>query len=126
YGARGLPTSPDQVMLVNGAVSGFALILRLLTGPGDRVVVDNPTYPLAIAAIRGASCRPVPVSLAGQGWDPDGLAATFAQTSPRLAYLIPDYHNPTGFSMDDPTRERVAVVATASRTTLVVDETMVD
>ncbi|WP_441005965.1 hypothetical protein, partial [Cronobacter sakazakii] len=33
YSARGLPTSPDQVMLVNGAVSGFALVLRLLTGP---------------------------------------------------------------------------------------------
>ncbi|EPW7975686.1 PLP-dependent aminotransferase family protein [Cronobacter turicensis] len=126
YGARGLPTTPDQVMLVNGAVSGFALVLRLLTGPGDRVVVDNPTYPLALAAIRGASCRPVPVSLAGQGWDPDGLAATFAQTSPRLAYLIPDYHNPTGYCMDAATRERVAAAATASRTTLVIDETMVD
>ncbi|EOW6618353.1 PLP-dependent aminotransferase family protein [Cronobacter dublinensis] len=126
YGARGLPTSADQVMLVNGAVSGFALVLRLLTGPGDRVVVDNPTYPLAIAAIRGASCRPVPVSMTAQGWDPDGLAATFAQTSPRLAYLIPDYHNPTGCCMDAATRERVAAAAAASRTTLVVDETMVD
>ena len=113
-------------MLVNGAVSGFALVLRLLTGPGDRVVIDNPTYPLAIAAIRGASCRPVSVALASQGWDPDGLAATFAQTSPRLAYLIPDYHNPTGYCMDAATRERIAAAATASRTTLVVDETMVD
>jgi DNA-binding transcriptional MocR family regulator len=35
----------------------------MMTGPGDRVVVDHPTYPLAIAAIQGASCRPVGVSL---------------------------------------------------------------
>lgn len=68
-------------MVVNGAVSGLALILRLLTGHGDRVVVDHPTYPLAIAAIQGASCRPVGVSLPGQGWDTAGLVATIAQTA---------------------------------------------
>lgn len=99
YCARGLPTTADEIMVVNGAVSGLALILRLLTGPGDRVVVDHPTYPLAIAAIQGASCRPVGVSLPEQGWDTDGLAATIAQTSPRMAYLMPDFHNPTGRCM---------------------------
>nr|WP_318382542.1 PLP-dependent aminotransferase family protein [uncultured Enterobacter sp.] len=126
YTARGLPTCADEVMVVNGAVSGFALILRLLTGPGDRVVVDHPTYPLAIAAIEGASCRPVGVSLPQHGWDVDGLAATIAQTAPRLAYLMPDFHNPTGRCMDAATREKIANLAAQTRTTLVVDETMVD
>jgi DNA-binding transcriptional MocR family regulator len=126
YGERGLPTRADEVMIVNGAVSGLALILRHLTGPGDRVVVDNPTYPLAIAAIQGASCRPVGVALPEQGWDVDGLTATFAQTAPRLAYLMPDFHNPTGRCMDSATRQRVADLAARSRTTLVIDETMVD
>ena len=59
YSERGLPTRPDEVMVVNGALSAFALILRLFTGPGDRVVIDAPTYPMAISAIQGASCRPV-------------------------------------------------------------------
>ena len=57
----------DEVMIVNGALSGFALVLRLLTGPGDRVVVDAPSYPMAINAIRGASCRPIGVSFTGKG-----------------------------------------------------------
>ncbi|MEL4015577.1 MocR-like transcription factor YczR [Dryocola clanedunensis] len=126
YAARGLPTSADQIMLVNGAVSGFGLILRLLTGPGDRVVIDHPTYPMALEAIKGASCRPVSVSLPDRGWDTDGLAATIAQTSPRLAYLIPDFHNPTGRCMDTATRAAVAEIAARTRTTIVVDETMVD
>jgi DNA-binding transcriptional MocR family regulator len=55
YTARGLATRADEVMVVNGAVSAFALVLRMMTGPGDRVVVDHPTYPLAIAAIQGRS-----------------------------------------------------------------------
>ena len=42
-------------MVVNGALSAFALILRLFTGPGDRVVIDAPTYPMAISAIQGAA-----------------------------------------------------------------------
>ncbi len=126
YAARGLPTSADQIMVVNGAVSGFSLILRLLTGPGDRVVIDHPTYPMALAAITGASCRPVSVSLPQQGWDTDGLAATIAQTSPRLAYLIPDFHNPTGRCMDAATRAIVTEIAARTRTAIVVDETMAD
>ena len=69
YSERGLPTRSDEVMIVNGALSGFALVLRLFTGPGDRVVVDAPTYPMALSAIQGASCRPVSVALPQQGWD---------------------------------------------------------
>ncbi|VUS53653.1 MocR-like transcription factor YczR [Klebsiella grimontii] len=126
YSERGLPTRSDEVMIVNGALSGFALVLRLFTGPGDRVVVDAPTYPMALSAIQGASCRPVSVALPQQGWDCDGLAATIAQTAPRLAWLMPDFHNPTGRCMDSATRQRVADIAAQSRTTLVVDETMVD
>ena len=126
YAARGLPTHADQIMIVNGALSGFGLILRLLTGPGDRVVMDHPTYPMALTAIKGASCRAVPVSLTEQGWDTEGLAATIAQTSPRLAYLIADFHNPTGRCMDVATRIAIAEIAARTRTTVVVDETMVD
>ncbi|WP_155046778.1 MocR-like transcription factor YczR [Klebsiella grimontii] len=126
YSERGLPTRSDEVMIVNGALSGFALVLRLFTGPGDRVVVDAPTYPMALSAIQGASCRPVSVALPQQGWDCDGLAATIAQTAPRLAWLMPDFHNPTGRYMDSATRQRVADIAAQTRTTLVVDETMVD
>jgi DNA-binding transcriptional MocR family regulator len=126
YAARGLPTNADQIMIVNGALSGFGLILRLLTGPGDRVVIDNPTYPMALSAIKGASCRAVPVSLTEDGWDTDGLAATIAQTSPRLAYLLADFHNPSGRCMDVATRAAIAEIAARTRTTIVADETMVD
>ena len=67
-------------MVVNGAVSGFALILNDDRSRGSRGG-DHPTYPLAIAAIQGAQCRPVGVSLPETGWDTDGFAATLAQTA---------------------------------------------
>lgn len=127
YTARGLPTTPAQILVTSGAQHAFVLVLQLLAGPGDRVLVDHPTYPHALDAISRASCRPVPVGLpAAHGWDVDGLEAAFRQTGPRLAYLLPDFHNPTGRCMGPADRERVVAAATRARTTLVVDETLVD
>ncbi|WP_058911570.1 PLP-dependent aminotransferase family protein [Entomohabitans teleogrylli] len=126
YSERGVPTTPDNILIVNGAANGLALLLRSFTGPGDRIAIDQPTWPLAISVIRGASCRPIPVPLAEQGWDTAGLAATIAQTAPRLAWLLPDFHNPTGRCMDSDTRARVADIAARTRTLAVADETMVD
>jgi DNA-binding transcriptional MocR family regulator len=54
----------------------------------------------------------------------DGLQASLAQQRPRLAYLVPDFHNPTGQLMADPGRRRLVRAAAAAGTTLVVDETL--
>lgn len=126
YTRRGLPTAPDQILVTHGAQHGFALLLRLLTGPGDRVIIDHPTYPHAIDAIRRAACRAVPVGLPAHGWDVDAMMAAFRQTSPRLAYLIPDFHNPTGRYMDHATRAAIADAAARTDTILVFDETLAD
>ena len=127
YTARGLPTTPAQILVTSGAQHAFVLVLQLLAGPGDRVLIDHPTYPHAIDAIARASCRPVPVGLpAGDGWDVEGLEAALRQTGPRLAYLLPDFHTPTGRCMAAEDRERVVRAAERARTTLAVDETLVD
>ncbi len=125
YSARGIATAPDQIMVTSGAQHGLALLLRAFAVPGDRVVIDHPTYPHAIDAIHSASCRAVPVGLPASGWDIEGLAAAFRQTGPRLAYLIPDFHNPTGRFMSDAERQAV-IAAAAERTLLVFDETLAD
>ncbi len=112
-------------MVTNGAQQGFSLILKWLAGPGDRVVIDHPTYHNAIQALQRAHVVPVPVGLPDQGWDIDAMEAAFRQTSPRFAYIIADFHNPTGRSMDPATRRALVAAATRSHTPLVVDETMV-
>ncbi|MFI5957737.1 PLP-dependent aminotransferase family protein [Cryptosporangium sp. NPDC051539] len=126
YTARGAPTTPDQVLVTGGAQHAFALALRALTVPGDRVVVEHPTYPNALEAIRGAGCRPVPVSLGPDGWDLEMLSATIRQVAPRVVYLMPDFQNPTGSFM--PSADRLAVVEIAARAgaTLVIDETVAE
>lgn len=124
YERRCCPTSPDQIIVTNGAQQGFSLLLQWLAGPGDRAVIDHPTYHNAIQALQRAHVVPVPVGLPAQGWDIDAMEAAFRQTSPRFAYIIADFHNPTGRSMDPATRRALVAAAARSHMPLVIDETM--
>ncbi|MBB4686665.1 MocR-like transcription factor YczR [Amycolatopsis jiangsuensis] len=127
YAARGLPTTPDQIMVTSGAYSAFVLCLRMLTGPGDRVLLEQPTYPNAIDAVRASHALPVPVALDPlRGWDPAGIEAALRQAAPRFGYLVVDFQNPTGLRLDAAGRERLGGLLARSRTPVVVDESLVE
>lgn len=121
----GTPTTSDQVMVTAGALHALTLLLRVLSGPGDRVLVEHPTYAAALDAVRASGARPVPVPMLDGGWDLEMFAATFRQAAPGLAYVIADHQNPTGLSMPQPDRERLVSLARATHTPLVVDEAIV-
>lgn len=123
---RGLATVPEQILLTSGAQHALTLVLGLLCRPGDRVMVENPSYPNALEAMRRARLRTVSVPVTETGWDAEIAESTLRQVVPQLAYLIPDFHNPTGCLM--PERERVRVLRAAQRSGawLVIDETLAD
>jgi DNA-binding transcriptional MocR family regulator len=126
YTERGLPTTPDQIVITSGAQHGNVLALGLLCGPGDRVVVESPTYPNSVEAMRRARLRPVPVPIGEDGIESDVLAAQLRQAAPRVAYLIPDFQNPTGALMSPERRAEAADAARAAGTWIINDETVSD
>ncbi|MGW2623930.1 MocR-like transcription factor YczR [Micromonospora chokoriensis] len=128
YTARGLPTSADQIMVTSGTQHALDLVLRLALAPGGSVLVESPTYPNALAALAGRRARITTHGLAADadGWDSDLLLGSLRQTRPKLAYLIPEFQNPTGHLMPAALRERVVAAAHAVGTDLVVDESFVD
>ncbi|WP_338051776.1 PLP-dependent aminotransferase family protein [Pseudonocardia acidicola] len=127
FTARGLPTTADQILVTAGAQHAIALVLGALTSPGDRVLVEHPTYPNALDAIRARSGRCVPVALGPEGvWDLELFTAAVRDGAPRLAYLIPDFQNPTGALMDDAHRAELVGLARRTGTPLLVDETLTE
>ena len=126
YCERGLPTEPDEVVVTTGALHAIGLILTTYVQPGDRVLVEQPTYHGALSAITTAGARPVPVAMTEDGWELDALQAAVHQLSPSLAYLIPDNQNPTGLTMPAWDRKRLAGIIAETRTRTIIDETIVD
>ena len=57
YVDRGLPTSPEQIMVTNGTQHALDLVLRLALAPGGSVLVESPTYPNALAALAARRAR---------------------------------------------------------------------
>jgi DNA-binding transcriptional MocR family regulator len=127
FTARGVATDAEQILVTNGALHGFDMLIRMLVGPGDRVLTELPTYPGALDALRANGTRIVPVPIsADQGWPVGDMQATLRQTLPRMAFLIPDFQNPTGALISEAERREVLRVARRTGTTVVIDETFVD
>ena len=126
YTERGLATTPDQIMVTSGALAGLAVTARALLSPGDRVLLESPTYPNARDTRRRSGARAVALPLDRSGWDVEAADAALRQTAPRAVYLIPDFHNPTGALMSNPHRAALADALAGTHTIGVVDETLVD
>ncbi len=126
YCARGLLTQPDEIMVTTGALHAIGLILAVYVRPGDRVLVEQPTYHGALSTIAAAGARAVPVAMARDGWELAAVQAAVRQLAPSLAYLMPDNQNPTGLTMPAADRKRLMQIIADTRTRTIVDETMAD
>ncbi|GAB3213230.1 PLP-dependent aminotransferase family protein [Marinactinospora thermotolerans] len=126
YVERGLPTTPEQIFVTNGAQQAVALLMELLVGPGDGVVVESPTYPHPLDTARHLGARLRPVGVSPRGWEMEYLLDALRQWRPALAYLIPDFHNPTGALMDDGQRAELVAGARRAGTALIIDESVAE
>src|SRR4051794_29153167 len=122
YDARGLPTDPDQVLVVPGALSALMVVAQGLLRPRDRALVESPGYPNGHAALRRAGARGVGAPMDVDGWDLEAIGRVVKEARPRLAYVIPDFQNPTGNLMSNAQREEYAALLRRTGTIAVVDE----
>ncbi|WP_052850868.1 PLP-dependent aminotransferase family protein [Streptomyces avicenniae] len=128
YTERGVPTMPEQIMITTGAMGAVGAICRMFVPGGERVAVEQPSYANVLQLFREAGARlvPVPMGEGLSGWDLSAWRHVLGEASPRLAYVIADFHNPTGALADDERRRGMVAAARASGTVLIADETMTD
>lgn len=114
---RGLPTRAEQVLVTGGALHGWNLLLGALTRAGDRVLVEQPTYPGVLDALAARRLRAIALPVSAAGWErPAGPAD--------LVHLTPDGQNPTGLLASTAQRRRLLAELPAAR--IAVDETFAD
>ncbi|MPQ98292.1 aminotransferase class I/II-fold pyridoxal phosphate-dependent enzyme [Modestobacter sp. I12A-02628] len=124
FTARGLPTEPEQVVVTAGTMDATAVVLQTLVQAGDRVLVEHPTYPGAVTVIEqaGGRCIPVPVDAAAPDALVEAVHLAARQSAPRLAYLMPDFSNPSGAVLSAAGRRRLAATLWRHGVLGVVDE----
>lgn len=109
--SQGMPVDAHAIMTTYGSTHAIDLIVRALLQPGDAVVVEDPGYFLLFERLRQAGVRLVPVTRRPDGVDLAELEAACVHEKPRLMFLQPVLHNPTGWSSSAANLHRVLQIA---------------
>jgi DNA-binding transcriptional MocR family regulator len=102
---------PPQVMIANGSLEAGAMLFGHLLGPGDRIVVEQPTYDRTLLLLRQLGVELVPVPLEADGIDLAAFEAALADGPIKLAHVIPNAHNPAGCTLSLEKRRRLVELA---------------
>ena len=122
--AKGVECQSEQILITSGSQQGLAILSRLFLDPGDPAVVEEVTFAgtQQISAGRGAEIRTVPTDW-DTGVDVEALEQAFrGPERPRLAVLMPDFHNPLGVCISGEKRAQIARLATQYNVPVVEDD----
>ena len=127
-GREGIAAKDENLLITDGCQQSLDLISKAFVRPGDCVIMENPTYPGAVAIFHGARarCLAVPVKTHAEpnselGVEVEALEATLAANRVKLIILTPDFHNPTGTSMSLASRRRGLGLAARHQVPIVED-----
>lgn len=124
---RGMPLSPDRVVITSGTSEGIELALTALAGDGDEVLVPVPTYPLYTAVLAKIGARPAFYRTdPGNRWLPDLDHVRSLINSRTRALVVIDPNNPTGATYPDDVRRTLVELADRHNIPLLADEVYAD
>jgi DNA-binding transcriptional MocR family regulator len=122
----GLPTSAEQILVTSGAQQALSLIATLYVQRGDTVMIENPTYFGALDTFRSLGARLLPVPIDRHGLRVDILRPALGTSLPRLLYLSPTFHNPTGVVLSQDRRRAIAELAREFALPVIEDNVFAD
>lgn len=120
--SRGLSSEAEDLLITSGSQQALTLVASLLLKPGDRVLVEEPSYLAALQCFALAGAIAVPVPCDDDGLDPDALDELVSRHRPKLLYTVPTFHNPTGRTLTLPRRHALAALIERTDLWLVEDD----
>ena len=118
----GFNVQPENLFITNGISNALDLICTLCTQAGDTVLVEEPSYFLALRIFADHHLNVVSIDTDENGLIPASLEEKLSESRPKFLYLIPSFHNPTGYSLSQERRERVVQLAKEHDLLIVADE----
>ncbi|RMX08556.1 PLP-dependent aminotransferase family protein [Corticibacter populi] len=118
---QGAQVAPADVLVTTGSQQALDLLGKTLLSPGDKVLVEGPTFLATIQCFRLYGAEVISVPTDGDGVQVDALERLIAEHRPRLVYLIPTFGNPSGSLLPLARRRRVLELAAQHRVVVVED-----
>ena len=113
----------SNVLVTNGSMQADAFLFDELVGPGDAVVVERPSYDRTLLSLRQRGAALTAIPLEPDGIDVEALDDALANGArPKLAHIIPNFHNPAGYTLSGPKRERLLELAREHDFTIFEDD----
>jgi len=119
-GVQGL--APDQLIVTTGSQQALDLIGKTLISPGDKVIVEGPTFLATIQCFRLYGAELISAPIDADGVDVQRLEALIAEHRPKFVYLVPTFGNPSGALLSLERRRRVLELALRTQTLIVEDD----
>ena len=119
---KGVTVAPDGLIVTTGSQQGLDLIGKTMISPGDKVIVEAPTFLATIQCFRlyGADIYGAPMD--ADGVQVDALEKMIDELKPKLVYLVPSFGNPSGAMLSLERRKRILEIAVRTQTLIVEDD----
>ena len=119
---KGATVAPDGLIVTTGSQQALDLIGKTMISPGDKVIVEAPTFLATIQCFRlyGADIYGAPID--ADGVQVDVLEKMIEELKPKLVYLVPTFGNPSGATLSLERRNRILEIAARTKTLVVEDD----
>ncbi len=120
--AKGSSVAPDGLIVTTGSQQALDLVGKTLISPGDKIIVEAPTFLATIQCFRLYGANIIGAPIDADGVDVDKLEQLIEQHKPKLVYLIPTFGNPSGATLSLARRKRILEIAARTQTVVVEDD----
>lgn len=114
--------APTDLIVTTGSQQALDLLGKTMIGPGDKVIVEGPTFLATIQCFRLYGAEVISAPVDDHGVDTAALEQLIAEHQPKLVYLIPTFGNPSGATLTLERRKKVLELAVKYQTLVVEDD----
>ena len=114
--------APENLIVTTGSQQGLDLLGKTMISPGDKVIVEGPTFLATIQCFRLYGAEVISAPIDAHGVMTDELEKLMAEHKPKFVYLIPTFGNPSGALLTLERRQQVLEMAVRHQTLIVEDD----
>ena len=122
-GSKGVQDlAPEGLIVTTGSQQALDLLGKTLINPGDKVIVEGPTFLATIQCFRLYGAEVIAAPIDADGVQTHRLEQLIQEHKPKFVYLIPTFGNPSGATLSLERRKKVLELAVQYQTLVVEDD----